>query len=172
MRSLPLISFLMLAACGQSEQSVSYKDSEGNDRSISVTENGDTRTVTSDDGLIRATGARGGGNARFPAYAPQYPGSTIQSAVDMNAGTAATGGVKQHVITMLTSDTPDDVIAFYKDKLGSSGKSVKEVKSATGPMLMVGGSSPLDMEAMVTATPASTGGTSVNISLTERLPKS
>lgn len=169
MRNATILSTLLLAACGQSDQTVNYKDSEGNDRSIRVTEKGAERTVTSDDGMIRAKGALGGARARFPAFAPQYPGATIQSVVDLDAGPAGQTNVKQHVITMKTKDTPDAVIAFYKGKIGASGKSVRQVDSATGPMLMIGGSSPLNMEGMVTAMPVASGETSVNISTTSKV---
>jgi hypothetical protein len=168
MRNMIIVSTLLLAACGQSGQKVTYKDSEGNDRSISVSDDDGERTVNSDDGLIRAKGTQGGAKARFPEYAPQYPGATIQSVVDINAGPAGQTNIKQHVITMMSKDTPDAVIAFYKGKISASGKSVKQVGSAAGPMLMVGGPSPLDMEAMVTAMPITSGGSSINVSVTSK----
>ncbi len=108
---------ISLVACGQSGQSgpsgqsgksVSVKDGEGKIRSVEVTESGSKRTVTSADGVIKAEGTQGGKNARFPAYAPQYPGATVQSVVDMNISTS----VKQHIITQQTPDSPDKVIAF------------------------------------------------------------
>ncbi len=167
MRSLLLIPTLLLAACGQSDQTVSYEDSEGNEQTINVEDNGDTRTVTSEDGLISAEGSQGGANARFPDYAPQYPGSTVQSAIDLNAGTAQTGGVTQHTITMMTSDTPEAVIAFYAERAAASGKSVTQLDSATGPMLIIGGTSLMDMEGAVTAMPAGAAGTSVNVTVQE-----
>lgn len=169
MRKATILSTLLLAACGQSDKTVTYEDSEGNERSVRVTDTGSERSVASDDGMIRGKGSQGGTKARFPAYAPQYPGATIQSVVDMDAGPAGQTNVKQHIITMNTKDTPGAVIAFYKGKIGASGKSVRQVDSATGPMLMIGGTSPLNMEGMVTAMPVASGGTSVNISTTSKV---
>jgi hypothetical protein len=167
MRRLIVMSTLLLVACGGSD-TVSYKDSEGNDRSVTVKDGGDTRTVTSDDGLIKAQGTKGGKNARFPSFAPQYPGATVQVAVDMDIGNGQVKGVNQHMITMQTKDTPDAVIAFYKGKAEATGKSVRQMDSATGPMLMIGGNSPLDAEGYVTAMSVGSGGTSVNVVTQER----
>jgi hypothetical protein len=168
MRTPILMSALLLSACGQSEQNITYKDSEGNDRGISVKDSGDTRTVATDDGLITATGSQGSAKARFPAFAPQYPGAKVQSVVDMNAGTVGTGGVKQHTITMLTQDTPDTVIAFYKGKISANGKPVQEMGDATSPMLIVGGPDVMKAEGYITAMPVGSGGTSVNVVVQEK----
>jgi hypothetical protein len=170
MRKLILVVALFLVACGQSDQKVTYRDSEGNARSLEVRDNGEGRTVTSDDGSIAAKGSRGGAKARFPAYAPQYPGATVQTVVDMDAGQSGSTKIKQHIITMQTPDAPDAVISFYRTKISATGKSVKEVKSETGPMLMIGGPSPLDMEGAITAMPVPSGGTSVNVSVTAKVP--
>jgi hypothetical protein len=168
MRLLILLSAMLLSACGNSE-TIGNKDSEGNDRSISVQDKDGTRSVTSDDGLIRAKGTQGSAKARFPAYAPQYPGANVQSVVDMDVGTGASGGVKQHIITMASPDTPEKVIAFYRSRIGASGKRVKEINGATGPMIVVGGTSPLDAEGYVTAMANGTAGTSVNVVVQERV---
>lgn len=159
---------MLLSACGNSE-TIGYNDSEGNDRTISVKDKDGTRSVTSDDGLIRAKGTQGSAKARFPAFAPQYPGANVQSVVDVDVGTGAIGGVKQHIITMASADTPETVIAFYRTRIGASGKSVKEVKGATGPMLVVGGTNPLDAEGYVTAMANGAAGTSVNVVVQKRV---
>ena len=164
MRFVGLLPLVFLTACGGTSETISHSDSEGTTRSIEVNDSGGKRTVTSGDGLIKAEGTQGGAEARFPAYAPQYPGAKVQSVVNMDVG----GSVKHHVITQMTSDTPDAVMAFYKAKVAASGKAVKELKSATGPMLMIGGKSLMDMEGSVTAMPVPSGGTSVNVSVQER----
>jgi hypothetical protein len=168
MRILMLSSTLWLAACGGSD-TVRYKDSEGNDRSITVQDQDGTRSVASDDGMMRATGTQGSAKARFPAFAPQYPGAKVQTVVDMDVGTGSTGGIKQHIITMASPDTREKVIAFYRTSIGASGKSVKEVNSATGPTLVVGGTNPLDAEGYVTAMANGAAGTSVNVVVQERV---
>jgi hypothetical protein len=170
MRNSILVLAMFLAACGQSDQTVTYKDSEGKERSLEVSDSGADRTVTSDDGLIKAKGSQGGEKARFPAYAPQYPGAKVQSVVDMDVGQSGSTKITQHIITMHTPHAPDAVISFYRAKISAAGKSMKEVKSGTGPMLMIGGSSPLDMEGAITAMPVASGGTSVNVSVTAKVP--
>lgn len=167
MRRLIVVCTFLIAACGENRQSVAMRDSEGNTRSLEVVDKGASRTVTSGDGLIRAEGSRGGDKARFPEFAPQYPGAKVQSAVDMAVGGSATGGVQQHIITQFTADTPDAVIAFYKDKVGTSGKRLQELKTGTGPMLVIGGRSIMDMDAAVTVMTVA-GGTSVNVTVQER----
>lgn len=163
-------TIVSLAGCGQGNQTVTVKDSEGVERTATVADSGDTRTVKSGDGLITATGTQGGKNARFPAFAPQYPGSTVQAVVDNTVGTAATGGVKMHIITMRTDDAPDAVMAFYKSAAG--GKRLQELPSGTGPTLIIGGTGMTDYEAAITAMPTPSGGTSVNVTLQERFSPS
>ena len=48
----------------------------------------------------------------WPDYAPQYPGSKITAAMSTPNGKTA---------TMDSSDAPDKVVAFYKDKLTAGG---------------------------------------------------
>jgi hypothetical protein len=72
---------------------------------------------------------------------------------------------------MMSKDQPDAIVAFYKAKITASGKSVKQVDSATGPMLTVGGPGVMDAEAYITAMPAGSGGTSVNVVVQKKLPK-
>lgn len=170
MRTLVIVSILLLAACGKSDQTVTFSDSKGDERSLTVKESAGERTVSTDDGLISAKGTQDKSKARFPAYAPQYPGAKVQSVVDIDAGQSGSTKIKTHVITMHTPDAPDAVMSFYRTKVSASGKSVNEVKSDTSPMLMIGGSSPLNMEGSITAMPVASGGTSVNVSVTEKVP--
>lgn len=57
-----------------------------------------------------------GGGAKmpdgWPDYAPQYPGSKITAALSSPSGKTA---------TMESTDSPDKVIAFYKEKLTGGG---------------------------------------------------
>lgn len=170
MRKIIFVPTLLLAACGQGDQTVTHRDSEGNEHLLEVEDNGETRTVTSDDGLIAAKGTLGGAQARFPDYAPQYPGAKVQSVVDMDVGRSGATKIKQHMITMQTPDAPDAVLSFYRTKIRAAGKDLNEVNSATGPMLMIGGTTPLNMEAAVSATPAGSAGTSVNVTITTKFP--
>jgi hypothetical protein len=168
MRILLTTLAFLLAACGQGDQTVAYRDSEGNTKNISVENAGGTRTVTSEDGMIRAVGTQGGKDARFPDFAPQYPGAKVQNVTNMNLGPAGGSGFKQHIITMQTTDSPEAVVAFYKGKIAAQGKRLQEIKTGSGPMLVIGGTSPADMDAAVTVMPVPSGGTSVNVTVQER----
>jgi hypothetical protein len=78
------------------------------------------------------------GSADFPAYAPQYPGAKLGdvSNIKSDAGSMITA-------VMTTSDTPDKVLAFYKEKLTAGGVPVGvESKSAEMSMLMAGDGMP------------------------------
>jgi hypothetical protein len=144
MRFKTLIIAALLAGCGQSDKTVSFKDSEGNTRSVDVSDRGDTRTVRSNDGVISATGTKGGKNAVFPSFAPQYPGSTIASTVEMDMA-----GRKQHMIVQNTSDDTTAVAAFYRTKAEASGKKFQEYPSPAGPTLVIGGTSLMDADATI-----------------------
>jgi hypothetical protein len=75
------------------------------------------------------------------------------------------GSAKQHIITMLTQDSPDKVMAFYEAKAKAGNLPVKHMNSPTGPALSVGPIGPLGMaDTMITAMPTATG-TSVNVAV-------
>lgn len=134
MRILIISMTCLLAACGQSQQTVSYTDSEGNKRSVEVAEDGDTRVVKSDDGMISAVGHKGGEKAKFTAVAAQYPGSNIASVVDLDMG-----GIKRHTIVLQSNDTPAAIIAFYKGKAEAAGEKLSMVEGSNSTLLAIGG---------------------------------
>ncbi|MDQ0466281.1 outer membrane receptor protein involved in Fe transport [Caulobacter ginsengisoli] len=71
--------------------------------------------------------------AALPAYAPAYPGATI-----VTASKTTVGGVQAVGVSFATTDTPEQVVAFYKGKLGASGLGpVKEMNLGMGQMLVV-----------------------------------
>lgn len=68
--------------------------------------------------------------AALPAYAPVYPGAQVLSSMQTDVkGTAATA------VTLTTSDSPEQVTAFYKAKMAGLGK-VSEVNLGIGRMLV------------------------------------
>jgi hypothetical protein len=164
--SLVLAATITLSGCGGKE-SVSYTDSEGKTQNIEVSESGGTTTVKSGDGMISATGNQGGANANFPAYAPQYPGATVQSSVDMDMGPGGSA-MKMHVITQQTQDAPDAVTAFYAKAAGDAGKKVDKIDQGGNKMLMVGGTNPVDADAHIAITAVASGGTSISTSVMKR----
>jgi hypothetical protein len=161
--SVSLALAVSLAACGKNTKENAPIADEGMPGVEITSDDGQTRTVQSTDGVIEATGARGDSAARFPAYAPAYPGAKVQASVDMDAG-----GIKQHIITMLTADEAEKVLAFYESQALAAGLPVKRIESATGPMLSIGepGLGGL-ADTMITAM-ATSSGTTVNIAVTAK----
>ncbi len=127
MRALIVALTLFLSGCGQSEESVEFKDSEGNTRSVEVIDEGDTRTVKSDDGLMTTVGTQDEDKAKFPDYAPRYTGSKVVSVVDLDMG-----GMKRQMITQHSADAAETVLAFDKSEFAKAGVTVTEMPSGTG----------------------------------------
>jgi CDGSH-type Zn-finger protein len=101
-----------LAGCGKSNEKT-YTDGNGN--SVTTSDNG--------DGHMTITGANGekvefgtGANAKMPSDIPLYPGAKVTASFTGN-GKDGSGGV----VTFTTTDSPDQVIAFYKQKADSIG---------------------------------------------------
>ena len=148
MRKLAIALVVFVAACGKSDQTISYKDSEGKKQSIDVTDAGGKRTVKSADGLIKAEGTRGGANAVFPVYAPQYPSAKVVSTVNMDMA-----GKKVQMIVQHSNDSEDKVVAFYKSGFQNASKKIAEHKSETGFMLIEGSMTNPQVQVIVKGTP-------------------
>jgi hypothetical protein len=117
--SLAFAAVLSLPACG----SPNAGQSTGRPvASTSKSETGDVRTAKSGDGLAEATGTQGGSEARLPDFVPAYPGAEVQTSVDMDAG-----GVKMHIVTMVSPDKPDKILAFYKEKWKAASNPTKRI---------------------------------------------
>jgi major membrane immunogen (membrane-anchored lipoprotein) len=118
-RSVALIILaLSVSACGNSDSSsVTVPDGKGGTANISSKADGDRSEVT-------MTGADGKTvkmssdvkQANFPAFAPQYPGSTITSATQMS-----TDGKTMSTVTMTSPDKVDAVVEFYKASVTKAG---------------------------------------------------
>ncbi|WP_448659515.1 hypothetical protein ACPVPU_03365 [Sphingomonas sp. CJ99] len=95
-----LATLILLAACG-GEREQTVRDAE-----------------TGEAVTIRTAGAGGGGiaaPANLPAFAPIYPGATITAAVTGSAQEA------KGMVSFTTGDTPDKVIAFYRERATAAG---------------------------------------------------
>ena len=103
----------LVAGCDQHpDKTIKIKGKDGN-----VTISGDSghMTVKSDDGKTSVEiNSNGLGNQKLPDFAPVYPGAQVKGSV-----TAPTEG--GGTFSLETSDAPDKVIAFYKDKAKSAG---------------------------------------------------
>jgi hypothetical protein len=132
-----LASLLALAACGKSEKTITVKDEAGAEATAVATADADGKSSTT---TIKSEGLEmtmsQGGKVDFPAYAPQYPGSTIGGSVT----SASNDGKKSQSFELKTSDKPADVLAFYKAKLIAGKRPIAmETSTPEGGMIMSGG---------------------------------
>lgn len=133
--ALAIPALLLLAACGSKEDTITVKDGNGEEATITTKSDDGETTITSDKGKVVIN--EGGAGASFPAFAPQYPGSTVMGSATF-AGTGAEGGAGS-MVTQQTSDAPDKVMAFYKAKVTEAGMKIgMETNTPEGGMLAVG----------------------------------
>jgi hypothetical protein len=126
-----LFSTAALAACSN-ERSTTITSADGKD--IKVTADSDN---DSNSGKISFESEDGeGGTITFgdaaakqglPLGLPVYPGGTVQGAFMGNDGKNSQGGMA----TVLTSDAPDKVIAFYKSQAEGKGFAIKSQTTST-----------------------------------------
>lgn len=137
MRALILLAPIMLAACGSDEKTVTIKDGEGKDQTVTVNKDDATTTFKSEDGeAVIRQGADAAAAANFPAHAPKYPGSTVTASASFSNKEGESGGM----VSQETGDAPAKVMAFYKDKITSTGKKIAmETTTPEGGMLVVEG---------------------------------
>ncbi len=135
MRALILLAPLMLAACGSNDKTVTIKDGDGKDQTITVSEDDSTTTLKSEDGqAVIRQGDDAAKGAAFPDHAPQYPGSAVKSSANFSGKDGQSGAM----VVQETSDAPDKVLAFYRDKVKAAGKKVSmETTTPEGGMIAV-----------------------------------
>ena len=98
------LSVLGLAACGRDDAP----------KVKTATDANGTQTVTVTDGKgTEVTIAGAGGNASMPAFAPLFPGATVETSVT----TPEKGGM----VAFKTSSSREDVIDFYKKAAAAAG---------------------------------------------------
>src|SRR5450432_3557895 len=99
------LSVVSLAGCGRSDDSVKVATKTQNDgtRTITVTDNKGTQVAI----------AGSGASANMPAYAPIFPGSTVETTVTIPN--------KGGMVAFKTTATPEAVIAFYKRSVAAAG---------------------------------------------------
>jgi hypothetical protein len=104
----------LLAACDQNKQQGSVVVSQNGQ--VSVSANGEHLTVT--DAKNKETvnySSNGLASANLPSFVPLYPGAKVTTSV-VGSGTANGG-----TIVFVTSDSPEAVIAYYKQKSAAAG---------------------------------------------------
>lgn len=131
MRILFLIPALAALAACSNDKTTTVKGADGEE--IKITTDGDN---TSDSGTITFEGKDGEGTITFgdaaakqglPLGLPVYPGGEIKGAFMGADGKDSMGGMA----TVLTSDAPDKVIAFYKTAAEKQGLKIKSQSTST-----------------------------------------
>lgn len=113
MRFLIMIGLasVALASCGSDEKKATVGDT-----TFTSNDKDGTATISNDRGTLSATTGAEAANTKMPDFAPQYPGSTIESVLNTD-----TAGGKSQMINLNTGDAPAKVTEFYKGKLSAAG---------------------------------------------------
>jgi hypothetical protein len=133
MRIIALAAAIAIAALAAGcdrhpDKTVNIKGKDGN---VTVTSAGGQVTLKSDDGKTTVEiNANSLGNQKLPDFAPVYPGAKMQGSV-----TAQTPG--GGMFSFESTDAPDKVVAFYKDKAASAGLTEKMSMTANGAVTYV-----------------------------------
>lgn len=125
------VSALVLTGCGSSERSIEVKDPNGESATVSMKRDGEEVKVSTADGEVVFKG--GGEGAQFPAYAPQYPGSTVVSSTNFSGIKGAQG----LTIIQQTSDELQKVVGFYRRSIGLAGMQIVTQQAASGSSTLV-----------------------------------
>lgn len=159
MRKLIAISAILLAACGSDKRSIEIEGGDGQTAEVTVQGDGEKVTVQSSDGeVVYQQGAKG---ADFPAYAPQYPGSTVTS----SANYTATKGAQGATLTQQTGDDVARVLAFYKQKVSAAGlKIVMEQTAGDTATLVAANEGSQEIGVMISVAGDGAGLTTISIS--------
>ncbi len=97
--------------------------------------------------------------AGAPAFAALYPGGVVEGEPTIADGVAGPGGL----LTFTTPDAPQAVVDFYKSRAEASGLSPVMAMNQ-GEAIAYGAGSPKGATIQVVASPADSGGTSVQLS--------
>ena len=139
-----------LVGCGKSDTKT-YTDGSGN--SITTSKDG--------DGHMTITGANGekvefgtGSSAKLPADIPLYPGAKVTASFS-GQGKDGSGGM----VSFTTTDTPDAVVAFYKQKAEAAGMAQTMNMDMNGTKSYVAANDKDKRSLAITATKGSDGTT-------------
>lgn len=84
-------------------------------------EDGGSMTVTNEKGEVAKFSGGGGAPQNLPSWLPVYPGGTATGSYD-----ATTNDERTAAFGVTTSDSVDDVLAFYEEKLKAQGFEVQK----------------------------------------------
>lgn len=171
MRLITLISLatLSVVACKPPTPSYTVTDPKtGEKTKISVDGQGDNKTITvnTKDGAGTISVAQEGEAPKnLPSYVPLYPGAKYLGSFAAASKNSSEGGpVAGGMVSFTTTDPSAKVLAFYKEAFSKAGMT-EQASGDMGGMSMVSFSKGDNEQegAQVMATPASTGGTQVQV---------
>lgn len=110
MRCAFLAAAVLLASCGSNEKSATMGGA-----TFKSDESAGTASITTANGSIRTTEGKAAAVA-MPAFAPLYPGATVEGVIEADAG-----GHKSRMVTLATTDPVAKVADFYKAALAKQG---------------------------------------------------
>lgn len=120
-RSLIVVALLVLAACGEKKSDQTNATADGSTIKVEQGNGGGGAKITSTSNDGTATMMTGGGG-QWPAgladYAPAYPGGEVGASFAGSSKDGAGG-----MVSFTTSDSPDQVVAFYKARAAAAGLS-------------------------------------------------
>jgi major membrane immunogen (membrane-anchored lipoprotein) len=157
-----LILGLSLSSCGKSDTAtINLDDGKGGSTKVSSKNDGERSqvTITGADGKT-ATMSSDAKGAKFPAFAPQYPGSTVTSATNI-----ASNDTNMQTVTMTSSDSVDAVVAFYKESVTKAGMPIGMTGNFDGTGTLQAGKGEKSPSIMVSAAPKE-GNTEISLILT------
>jgi len=130
MRFITIVAVIAAAAlvAGCDQHPAKTVKIKGKDGAVTISGNGEHMTMTADDGKTMVEfNANGIGNQKLPDFAPVYPGAQVQGSV---VAQTEGGGT----FSFESSDAPEKVIAFYKDRAKSAGLVEKLSMTANGSL--------------------------------------
>lgn len=111
MRCAFLAAAVLLASCGSNEKSATMGGA-----TFKSDESAGTASITTANGSIRTTEGKAAAAVAMPAFAPRYPGATVEGVIEADAG-----GHKSRMVTLATTDPVAKVADFYKAALAKQG---------------------------------------------------
>ncbi len=155
---MALCTLALLAGCSsQTAVETSMEQAIGNNADVQMNTDGTTQIQT-DEGTY-TTGQTL--PADWPADAPTYANAQILYSASVNATTGQPGAM----VMMMTTDTAETVMDFYKTSMASNGWTVSGTMEAGGSTVMT---ATKDTRAMSLAVSSADGQTSITIGIEQQ----
>jgi hypothetical protein len=111
------LSLLALTACGSADPAADGESVQIGDTVLTENAGKDSVTIQNAQGSLTASEGAAAAATKFPAHAPQYPGSTVTGA--MTSG--GNGKPLKTVVNITTNDSLEQIATFYRAKFAEQG---------------------------------------------------